>query len=137
MKQFNITGICIPERHYMVDTSQKLDEVMKLVEAGAYFTINRPRQYGKTTTMYLLDQRLKGTEYLALQMSFEGIGDVVFEKESVFARKFVEMLAREFKFIREEKHSEVLLEKLAGVNEFDDVSLLITCLLYTSDAADE
>ena len=58
-KRFNVTGTCIPEMHYMVDTSNKINEIMKLIEKEKYFVINRPRQYGKTTTLYLLNKQLK------------------------------------------------------------------------------
>jgi hypothetical protein len=35
----------------MVDTSGMIDEIVtEYVDAGEYFTINRARQYGKTTT---------------------------------------------------------------------------------------
>ncbi len=40
-KEFNVTGICNPQRHYMVDTANKLNEIKKLVEKGSYFTINK------------------------------------------------------------------------------------------------
>ena len=65
-KQFNVTGTCIPEKHYMVNPKEKLEQIFQLVEAGNYFTINRPRQYGKTTTFYLLTQLLKkkSSDYL-------------------------------------------------------------------------
>ncbi|MDO4547773.1 MAG: ATP-binding protein, partial [Clostridia bacterium] len=54
-KVFNITGPCVPDLHYMVDTGKKIDEIIKdYVDAGEYFTINRARQYGKTTTLELL-----------------------------------------------------------------------------------
>lgn len=59
MKKFNTTGTCVPNRHYMVDTSEKLDRITRLIENEDYFTINRSRQYGKTTTMILLKNRLK------------------------------------------------------------------------------
>jgi len=39
-KEFNLTGICIPKMHYMVDISSKLDKVLKLVQRGKYFVIN-------------------------------------------------------------------------------------------------
>jgi hypothetical protein len=42
-KEFNVTGTCIPEMHYMVDISDKLDKVLKLIQKGKYFVINRPR----------------------------------------------------------------------------------------------
>ena len=53
MKEFNTTGPCVPSKHYMVDISQKVREIERLVDAGKYFTINRARQYGKTTTLLL------------------------------------------------------------------------------------
>jgi hypothetical protein len=37
----------------MVDTSGKIDVIVHdYIEQGAYFTINRARQYGKTTTLF-------------------------------------------------------------------------------------
>jgi len=69
---FNITGPCIPSLHYMVDTSGKINEIVtEYVDAGEYFTINRARQYGKTTTLKLLAKRLAG-QYIVIDMSFEG-----------------------------------------------------------------
>lgn len=54
-----MTGVCIPERNYMVDIRSKIDQIIaEYIETGKYFTINRARQYGKTTTMYLLEQQL-------------------------------------------------------------------------------
>ena len=49
MKRFNVTGACDPQLHYMVDIKDRLEEIKKLIDQGAYFTINRARQYGKTT----------------------------------------------------------------------------------------
>jgi hypothetical protein len=40
-KEFNVTGVCFPDKHYMVNTSEKLNAIMNLVERGKYFTINR------------------------------------------------------------------------------------------------
>ena len=58
-KIFNITGPCIPELHYMVDTSKKIKRIVQeYIEKGCYFTINRARQYGKTTTIGLLTREL-------------------------------------------------------------------------------
>ena len=55
-KRFNIAGTCIPQKHYMADTSEKLSRMIRLIEQESYFTINRARQYGKTTNM--MDLRL-------------------------------------------------------------------------------
>lgn len=45
MKEFNTTGLCIPSKHYMVDLSERVAEIRKLVDAGKYFTINRARLF--------------------------------------------------------------------------------------------
>ncbi|MBQ8040925.1 MAG: hypothetical protein IJ274_13865, partial [Lachnospiraceae bacterium] len=59
MKEFNTTAICVPELHYMVDTTEKMQQIEKLIAKGNYFTINRAMQYGKTTMMYSLCRKLK------------------------------------------------------------------------------
>lgn len=70
-KRFCVTGTCIPEKNYMVDISKRIDRIVKdYIEQGKYFTMNRARQYGKTTTLYLLERRLQ-EEYLVLSLSFE------------------------------------------------------------------
>lgn len=53
-KRFNTTGVCVHRKHYMVDISNKLNEIKELIENEYYFTINRPRQYGKTTTLHAI-----------------------------------------------------------------------------------
>lgn len=58
MKEFNTTGTCIHDMHYMVNTQQKLDSVIELIEKRKYFTINRSRQFGKTTTLLTLENTL-------------------------------------------------------------------------------
>lgn len=74
-KKFNVTGICIPGQHYMVDITDKIDEIIRdYIECNEYFTINRARQYGKSTTLELLYRRLK-KDYLVLDISFEAAED--------------------------------------------------------------
>ena len=53
-KKFNVTGLCVPTKHYMVDITERVGQIREMVDAGAYFTINRARQYGKTTTLAAL-----------------------------------------------------------------------------------
>lgn len=50
MKEFNVTGLCIPEKYFMVDISDKVKKIVEMVDKWAYFTINRQRQFGKTAT---------------------------------------------------------------------------------------
>ncbi len=92
MKSFNTTAICVPELHYMVDTTEKMQQIEKLIVHGDYFTINRARQYGKTTMMYSLCRKLK-TEYLVLILSFEGLGDEAFSDDEMFVNQFLSSVA--------------------------------------------
>ncbi|MBU3106344.1 hypothetical protein [Clostridium gasigenes] len=50
-KRFNTTDVCVHRKHYRVDISNKLKEIKELIDNEFYFTINKPRQYGKTTTL--------------------------------------------------------------------------------------
>lgn len=86
-KRFNVTGTCIPEKHYMADTKEKLDKIIRFIEQDSYFTINRARQYGKTTTLLLLWKMLK-ERYIIISTSFEGMGTEAFRTEDAFVRSF-------------------------------------------------
>lgn len=91
-KRFNTTGVCIPKKHYMVDISSKLDQIEKLIEDEFYFVINRPRQYGKTTTLNELYKRLNN-KYTVIRMDFELIGED-FVSEERFCKTFISYMAR-------------------------------------------
>ena len=95
LKEFNTTAVCIPDEHYMVDLSERVQEIRKLVDDGKYFTINRPRQYGKTTTIDALCKVLQ-TEYEVVSLSFAGIGNAGFRTEQSFVKAFARKLKREF-----------------------------------------
>ena len=86
-KIFNTTGVCIPDKHYMVNIDDKLKSIIKLVQRENYFVINRPRQYGKTTTLHTLEEILK-TRYKVISLDFEGLGSV-FESEEKFCDYFI------------------------------------------------
>ena len=122
-KKFNVTGTCIPGQHYIADTSGKLRQILDMVEAGNYFIINRPRQYGKTTTLFLLVQRLRqSSEYLPIRISFAGVGDDVFLTEKAFCNMFLDMLESRVRqqgpealadFLLEESHRTTSLKELS------------------------
>lgn len=97
MKKFNTTGVCVPNRHYMVDTSKKLDRITSLIEDEEYFTINRSRQYGKTTTLLSLENRLK-EKYQVISISFEGISDAPFASNKSFVTMLLNRMAKVMKF---------------------------------------
>ena len=40
-RTFNITADCKPSFHYMVDITDRLEQIKKMIDAGQYFTINR------------------------------------------------------------------------------------------------
>ena len=132
-KKFNITGLCVPEEHYMADVSKKLEQTRVMVEAGEYFIINRPRQYGKTTTLYsLADVLIQSGDYIVFNTSFEGIGDAIFNDEKTFSHGFIKILAR---------HAQVsapflvdwLRESVSKIDNLDAVSDIITDLVSKTD----
>jgi len=75
----------------MVDISEKLKKITELIDNSEYFVINCPRQYGKTTTLACLEQILKD-EYIAISISFEGLGNKSFENEENFCLNFMELI---------------------------------------------
>lgn len=83
MKKFNTEGICIPSKHYMADVSHKVQRISEMIEEGLYFTVNRPRQYGKTTLLNELCNSISA-DYYVVDMSFEGVGDSYFSDEKNF-----------------------------------------------------
>ena len=78
----------------MADVSEKLEQIAAMIEDGKYFTITRPRQYGKTTMLYLLFKHFqkKETTYLPIKISFEALGDDSFQTEQRFSRDFLILL---------------------------------------------
>ena len=91
MRRFNVTGLCVPEEDYMVDISGKIEQIKKLIDDRCYFTINRARQYGKTTTLACLERALQD-EYLVVSISFEGLGYEGFESEANFCQEFLKLV---------------------------------------------
>ena len=87
MKKFNTSAVCIPSKHYMVDLSERVAEIKKMVDAGEYFTINRARQYGKTTTITAL-KKILAKDYDVLSLDFQGIGIAGFATEEKFVQEF-------------------------------------------------
>jgi hypothetical protein len=130
-KKFNTTGVCVPDLHYMVDIKNKLNIIETMVHRGGYFVINRPRQYGKTTTMYMLEQTLKN-EYLIISISFEGIGDSIFSTEAEFSTRFLKILARSVK-LQDKEISDFIMELSKTADNFEALSYDITDIVDESD----
>ncbi len=101
MKRFNTTGPCIPERHYMVDLKERLDQILKLVDEGAYFTINCARQYGKTTTLAALAKSLS-KDKLVVSLDFQRFSQSCFADEWSFCYAFAAAFSGEINRFRPE-----------------------------------
>lgn len=132
-RKFNTTGVCIPEQNYMVDISRRLDTIVAdYIEEGKYFTINRARQYGKTTTLYLLEQRLQ-KQYLVIRISFEA-ADEMFVSLYALAAGLVRKINR---VLKSQKVEQSILEKWnQPVSEqfpFDDLGERIAGLCQDCD----
>ena len=97
MKEFNTTGICVPNKHYMVDISERVRAIKEMVDAGKYFVINRGRQYGKTTTLRALQKSLEN-EYIVLALDFQGIDEDVFENGAVLSKAIARLIVDLYEF---------------------------------------
>lgn len=93
MKTFNTTGTCRPNAHYMVDITDRLEIIRKMVANGNYFCINRGRQYGKTTTLGSLKVYLENAGYSVFSISFEAVDDSYFQSQSTLGAMFVRLLS--------------------------------------------
>ena len=88
-----------------------------MVERGDYFTINRARQYGKTTTLALLEKQLP-KEYTVIRISFEGVDDEMFETPQAFCQGLLYQCAKYFNS-----------RKLPGAEDWQDDSVTSFALL--------
>ncbi|MBQ8637769.1 MAG: AAA-like domain-containing protein [Lachnospiraceae bacterium] len=95
-KVFNITADCKPGIHYMVNLDARLAAMKEMIDDGAYFTINRARQYGKTTLLRCLNRYLQNDYYVVL-MDFQKISHAKFESENSFSLSFSKMFLRGLK----------------------------------------
>lgn len=86
-KTFNTTAVCIPGEHYMVDISGRLQKIKKMIAAKKYFTINRARQYGKTTTLQALFGYLQ-SEYYTVLLDFQTFDASKFKDGNIFSIAF-------------------------------------------------
>lgn len=113
-RYFNIEGSCHPTEHYMINLEQRLCKIKEIVDKGKYFTINRARQYGKTTTLEALAQYLN-EEYLVIDMDFQMLAHEDFKNESAFVSAFsreILMAVSDIKCIPES-----VVEKLVSFSE--------------------
>lgn len=126
---FNISADCKPNLHYMVDINGLLLKIKEYIDRGDYFTMNRARQYGKTTTLKALAKFLS-KEYVVMSLDFQRLSSSDFRDEASFVMAF----AREIVAVADRK-SEVPQEIKAELKAFADgtiknavLALLFGCL---------
>ena len=90
-RYFNITGCCNPQEHYMVNLDSRLAQIKKMVDKGQYFSINKGRQYGKTTILKALRDYLKN-DYVVISMDFQFVSTLEFATENSFVKAFARLL---------------------------------------------
>jgi hypothetical protein len=129
MKRFNYTGICIPEKHYMVDTSAKIEKIKRYIDNGDYFAINRPRQYGKTTTIFLLENALRN-DYLLISISFESKGEESFKDIPSFSKVLINNINHALKL---EGRRDLSVREDQNIFNFDDLSYRISDLIIRAE----
>ena len=69
-KEFNTSVTCNPKRHYMVDVTAKMKVFEGLINKAKYFTINRARQFGKSSALNWILWNMSD-RYLVIPASFE------------------------------------------------------------------
>ncbi len=92
-KIFNVTANCDPQRHYMVDITGRLKKIKEMVDRGEYFTINRARQYGKTTTLIALADYLKD-DYQVVRIDFQRLQGTDYVDTEHFVRGFSRLILK-------------------------------------------
>ena len=123
-KEFNVTGSCNPEWHYMVDTEKRFEDVANLIDKAKYFTINRARQYGKTTILRMILRRLSD-RYLVIPLSFEGVADEMFESYATFAKMFASKMAdRTERYLQDKALADIWRD--SKVSNLDELSTVLT-----------
>lgn len=127
MKHFNTTGVCLPDRHYMVDVTERVEGIRQMIERGDYFCINRGRQYGKTTMLEVIQRTLE-SEYLVLSISFEGLGQSEMATDDAVARTFVKILNFQMEFL---DYGEAFNDVIREVVKLGDYSLMTLSQMIT------
>lgn len=118
-RYFNVTGLCNPAEHYMVNLDSRLAEIKEYVDRGDYFVINRARQHGKTTTLNALQEYLSD-EYIVVSMDFQvQMSEMEFSDQNAFSLAFADAFTQALKRIGRSKEFET---------EFDTIDAQINRL---------
>ena len=126
-REFNITGVCVRNMHYMADTTQQMNEIYeRLIGRGKYFSVLGGRQFGKTTTINHLTKMIQNDEnYLLIRTSFEGIGSTIYENEKTFSTGFLMNLYYKTE-LQNKPVAEIFKEASKEMQDFETLSKFIT-----------
>ena len=125
-RYFNVNAACSPDLHYMVDLTDRLHQIRDMVDKGQYFTINRARQYGKTTILQALGEFLK-VDYTVVSVDFQMISYEEYGSEQRFASAFSRELLE-----TDAQMPEEIRERFAEIAKGADnilLSVLFKCLM--------
>jgi nitrogenase molybdenum-iron protein alpha/beta subunit len=106
----------------MVDISPKIEKIFSMVEDGFYFTINRGRQYGKTTTINRLRKRLSD-DYICASISFQYPTPEMFASDEGFCQELLALIHNALLLVDEEEANQWIDE---NIKNFRQLSALIT-----------
>ena len=134
-KVFNVNGACKDGMHYMVDLKPRLAMIKAMIDAGQYFTINRARQYGKTTTLRALENYLKN-DYLVVSLDFQKMSALSFESEQTFVAAFSEELLDNIKIFpgNIEERLTAFVEETARINSLQALFKVLRVWCEKSDS---
>ncbi len=106
---------------------------MAMVDTGAYFVINRPRQYGKTTMLKLLQDTLEtSTDYMGFKLSFEDVENSFHQSEEAFSEMFADRLEAEIKYVAPQLIAH-WQESRKGIRNFATLSRAISELVIAAE----
>jgi hypothetical protein len=81
MKRFNAGGACRTNVQYKVNANDNLNKIKSYVDDNAYIIINRLRQFGKSTTLNLLQKALEPM-YAYIKISLEPFPESLFTEDN-------------------------------------------------------
>ena len=121
-KEFNTAVTCNPKNHYMVDVSQKMNGLRDLIDKKKYFTINRARQFGKSTALNWIARNLKD-KYYVIPISFEKVGGAGYKDEKTFVRTFCGLVSSKLELaIQDFDTQKIWDDQMATADTFDGLS---------------
>ena len=107
----------------MINLSARLYEVKQMIDDGQYFSINRARQYGKTTLIHGLVDFLRN-DYEVLSLDFQTLSFEDFKNEHSFTAAFSRELLEASGHIPESVKESMEFVPVERVTQVLDVALV-------------